>query len=40
MRGYKAWDDVMLAEDPEAPTTIKQLLPLPGAHRRQRRSAR
>jgi acyl-homoserine lactone acylase PvdQ len=24
VRGYKAWDDVMLAEDPEAPTTIKQ----------------
>jgi acyl-homoserine lactone acylase PvdQ len=22
VRGYKAWDDVMLAEDPEAPTTI------------------
>jgi acyl-homoserine lactone acylase PvdQ len=24
VRGYKAWDDVMLAEDPEAPTTIKR----------------
>jgi hypothetical protein len=22
VRGYKAWDDVMLAEDPEAPTTL------------------
>jgi penicillin amidase len=24
VRGYKAWDDVMLANDPEAPTTIKK----------------
>jgi acyl-homoserine lactone acylase PvdQ len=24
VRGYKVWDDVMLAEDPEAPTTIKR----------------
>jgi acyl-homoserine lactone acylase PvdQ len=24
VRGYKAWDDVMLADDPEAPTTIKK----------------
>ena len=23
-RGYKAWDDIMLADDPEAPTTIKK----------------
>ncbi len=23
-RGYRAWDDVMLADDPEAPTTIKK----------------
>ena len=23
-RGYKVWDDVMLADDPEAPTTIKK----------------
>ena len=30
VRGYKAWDDVMLADDPEAPTTIKQALQLPG----------
>jgi acyl-homoserine lactone acylase PvdQ len=27
VRGYKAWDDVMLAEDPEAPTTIKRRFP-------------
>jgi acyl-homoserine lactone acylase PvdQ len=24
VRGYKAWDDVMLADDPEAPTTIRR----------------
>jgi acyl-homoserine lactone acylase PvdQ len=24
VRGYKAWDDIMLADDPEAPTTIKR----------------
>ena len=24
VRGYKAWDDIMLADDPEAPTTIKK----------------
>jgi acyl-homoserine lactone acylase PvdQ len=24
VRGYKAWDDVMLADDPEAPTTISR----------------
>jgi len=24
VRGYRAWDDVMLAEDPEAPTTISK----------------
>ena len=24
VRGHKAWDDVMLAEDPEAPTTIRR----------------
>jgi acyl-homoserine lactone acylase PvdQ len=24
VRGYKAWDDVMLADDPEAPTTINR----------------
>jgi Penicillin amidase len=24
VRGYKAWDDVMLADDPEAPTTIER----------------
>jgi acyl-homoserine lactone acylase PvdQ len=24
VRGYRAWDDIMLAEDPEAPTTIKR----------------
>jgi acyl-homoserine lactone acylase PvdQ len=24
VRGYQAWDDVMLADDPEAPTTIKR----------------
>jgi penicillin amidase len=24
VRGYRAWDDVMLADDPEAPTTIKR----------------
>jgi acyl-homoserine lactone acylase PvdQ len=27
VRGYKVWDDVMLAEDPEAPTTIKRWFP-------------
>jgi acyl-homoserine lactone acylase PvdQ len=27
VRGYKAWDDVMLAEDPEAPTTINRRFP-------------
>ncbi len=26
-KGYKAWDDVMLAEDPEAPTTINRRFP-------------
>ena len=31
VRGYKAWDDVMLADDPEAPTTIEALLQLPAA---------
>ena len=29
MRGYKAWDDLMLAEDPEAPTTIKRFFNYP-----------
>jgi acyl-homoserine lactone acylase PvdQ len=29
VRGYKAWDDVMLQNDPEAPTTIKQTFPYP-----------
>jgi Penicillin amidase len=24
VRGYKAWDDIMLADDPEAPTTISR----------------
>ncbi len=24
VRGYKAWDDVMLTDDPEAPTTIRR----------------
>lgn len=24
VRGYRAWDDVMLADDPEAPTTIRR----------------
>ena len=24
VRGYKVWDDVMLAEDPEAPTTLRK----------------
>jgi acyl-homoserine lactone acylase PvdQ len=27
VRGYKVWDDVMLAEDPEAPTTTKRWFP-------------
>jgi acyl-homoserine lactone acylase PvdQ len=27
VRGYRAWDDLMLAEDPEAPTTIKRPFP-------------
>ncbi|HEU0025424.1 MAG TPA: penicillin acylase family protein [Thermoleophilaceae bacterium] len=27
VRGYRAWDDVMLAEDPEAPTSLKQRFP-------------
>ena len=35
VRGYKAWDDVMLSDDPEAPTTIKQRFDYPVAHRRQ-----
>ena len=35
-RGYKAWEDVMLADDPEAPTTIKPPLRLRAAHRRQK----
>ena len=29
VRGYKAWDDLMLAEDPEAPTTIKKFFNYP-----------
>lgn len=29
VRGYRAWDDVMLADDPEAPTTIKHYFPYP-----------
>ncbi len=29
VRGYKAWDDVMLQNDPEAPTTIKKFFPYP-----------
>ena len=29
VRGYKAWDDVMLQNDPEAPTTIKKRFPYP-----------
>ena len=29
VRGYKAWDDLMLAEDPEAPTTIKHFFNYP-----------
>jgi acyl-homoserine lactone acylase PvdQ len=29
VRGYKAWDDVMLTDDPEAPTTIKRYFPYP-----------
>ena len=28
-QGYKAWHDVMLADDPEAPTTIKKRFPYP-----------
>ena len=24
VRGYRAWDDVMLSDDPESPTTIKK----------------
>jgi acyl-homoserine lactone acylase PvdQ len=27
VRGYRAWDDVMLADDPEAPTTIARRFP-------------
>jgi len=27
VRGYKVWDDVMLTDDPEAPTTIKRWFP-------------
>ena len=40
MRGYKAWDDVMLAEDPEAPTTTKRRFDYPPLHRRQADRAR
>jgi acyl-homoserine lactone acylase PvdQ len=29
VRGYKAWDDLMLADDPEAPTTIKRYFNYP-----------
>jgi hypothetical protein len=29
VRGYKVWDDVMLADDPEAPTTIKRFFNYP-----------
>jgi acyl-homoserine lactone acylase PvdQ len=29
VRGYKAWDDLMLAEDPEAPTTTKHFFNYP-----------
>ncbi len=29
VRGYRAWDDVMLSDDPEAPTTIKRYFPYP-----------
>jgi hypothetical protein len=29
VRGYKAWDDVMLVDDPEAPTTIKRFFNYP-----------
>jgi acyl-homoserine lactone acylase PvdQ len=29
VRGYRAWDDVMLADDPEAPTTIKRRFDYP-----------
>ena len=35
VRGYKAWDDVMLADDPEAPTTIKKRFNYPAADRRR-----
>jgi Penicillin amidase len=35
VRGYQAWDDVMLAEDPEAPTTIKRHFNLRPADRGQ-----
>ena len=34
-RGHEAWDDVMLADDPEAPTTIDAALQLRPADRRQ-----
>jgi acyl-homoserine lactone acylase PvdQ len=29
VRGYRAWDDIMLAEDPEAPTTLKRRFDYP-----------
>ncbi len=35
VRGHKAWDDVMLANDPEAPTTIQQAVLLPAEDGRQ-----
>ena len=35
VRGYRAWDDVMLADDPEAPTTIKRRFDYPVVHRRR-----
>ena len=35
VRGYRAWDDVMLADDPEAPTTIKRTSTT-AVHRRRR----
>ena len=34
VRGYKAWDDVMLSDDPEAPTTIRKRFNYPPLHRR------
>ena len=38
--GRKAWDDAMLFDDPEAPTTITQPLRLRTAHRRPGHAAR